>query len=229
MKAEEYFGDWLRYIDLKELEDTLRVISKKAPFYPEPKDVFKAFKECSAKDVVAVFLGQDPYPVKGRATGLMFGNPVTTDEKKLSPSLQVIRDSLMGYDMPHHERSFDITMESWARQGILMLNTSLTVSPGKPGSHSLYWRPFIRKFLTAFSLCNTGMTYVLFGRQAQSFKDCISHMSGKVIELRHPASLARDKERYPEGLFLQIGKHIRSVTGKDIRWYKQNDLEYYDA
>ena len=174
---------------------------------------------------MAVFLGQDPYSQKGMATRILFGNPASIPEDRMSPSLKVVRDSVMGYDVPHPERTFDITLESWSRQGILMLNTSLTVGPGKPGSHSLYWRPFIKQFLTAFSLGNTGMTYVLFGRQAQSFKSSISPLSGDMFEVPHPANMARSTKCYPPNLFHDIHNSIMDKTGQDMQWFNEIKID----
>lgn len=225
MTLHEYFGDWLHYIDQKELENVMAFLRKQDSFYPAHKDVFRAFRLCSARSTVAVFLGQDPYPQKGMATGILFGNPASIPDEKISPSLKVIRDSVMEYDMPHPERTFDVTLESWANQGLLMLNTALSVSPGKPGSHSLQWRLFMHKLLSSFSLYNTGMTYVLFGKQAQSFKASISPLSGDIFEVSHPANVARNAECYPSNLFHDIHKSIMDKTGQDMQWFNEIKID----
>ena len=121
----------------------------------------------SEHDVKIVFLGQDPYPQKGVATGVLFGNKEGTTE--LSPSLEVIKEAAINYETPHPPLKFDVTLESWAKQGILMINSALTCEMNKVGSHVMLWRPFMSKFLQNLSNSNTGLVYVLFGDQAQTF------------------------------------------------------------
>lgn len=90
MKASEYFGDWMDVIDTAELRKILSWISTidKTTLCPSSPNIFKAFRACPLKDCKVVFLGQDPYPQQGVATGILFGNSKDTPEDKLSPSLQ---------------------------------------------------------------------------------------------------------------------------------------------
>lgn len=120
MKAEEYFGDW---IDKQELRKVVTWINKtnSATLCPSPKNIFRAFRACPYEDCKVVFLGQDPYPQKGVATGILFGNSEDTPEDRLSPSLQVVKEAAINYKIPHNRIEFDNTLESWAKQGILML------------------------------------------------------------------------------------------------------------
>ena len=94
MTIEEYFGDWLKVLDKKSLiEVTNRVmaLAKTKPICPDISNIFKAFEVCPYKDLKIVMLGQDPYPQKGVATGILFGNK--TDVKELSPSLNIIKEA----------------------------------------------------------------------------------------------------------------------------------------
>ena len=223
MTQEEYFGDWYPYIDAKSMDVALSYVSRERDFYPHAGNVFKAFTMCPARATVAVFLGQDPYPQKDIATGIAFGNKADTPEDRLSPSLAVIKESVIDYARPHHVLAFDNTLESWARQGILMLNCSLTVKPYVPSSHYLYWKPFITGFLERFSRGNGGIAYVLFGKQAQSFRDCISPVAGKIFEVEHPAALARRHGLLPGTLFRDVGDYVHGVTARNIEWYHEED------
>ena len=125
MKASEYFGDWMDVIDTAELRKILSWISTidKTTLCPSSPNIFKAFRACPLKDCKVVFLGQDPYPQQGVATGILFGNSKDTPEDKLSPSLQIVKEAAINYEIPHNRIEFDNTLESWATQGILMINT----------------------------------------------------------------------------------------------------------
>lgn len=219
MTPREYFGDWYPYIDIQSMNVALSYLSKEKEYYPIASDVFKAFTLCKAKDAVAIFLGQDPYPQKNVATGILFGNRDTTPKDKLSTSLQIIKEAVINYEIPHNLITFDNTLESWAKQGILMLNSSLTVKPYMPGSHYLYWKQFITTFLKRFSISNSGIVYVLFGRQAQTFKANINPNTSTVIEVEHPAALARRNEKMSCSIFRDISGTIRNISGKEIEWF----------
>lgn len=223
MTPQEYFGDWFKYIDVKSMNVALSYITKEGAYYPKASDVFRAFTLCNVIDTSVVFLGQDPYPQKDRATGILFGNPPDIPELDLSSSLRVIKDSIIDYEIPHNIVSFDNTLESWAKQGILMLNSSLTVKPDTPMSHSLYWRPFIAHFLQSFSSCNGGMLYVLFGKQAQSFKQYISKSTSTVIEVEHPAYIARNKKKFPKEVFDKVKDHMLKTVGYNIKWFNEEN------
>lgn len=105
-----------------------------------------------------VFLGQDPYPQKGVATGILFGNSEDTPEDRLSPSLQIVKEAAINYEIPHNRIEFDNTLESWAKQGILMINTALTC---EVGSHFELWKPFVSKLIHNLSYKNNGIVYLL--------------------------------------------------------------------
>ena len=184
MELSEYFGDWLTVIDVNELNKVvakLNTVYQVKPVVPDYKDIFKAFTLCSRHDCKVVFLGQDPYPQRGVATGVLFGNKEGTTE--LSPSLEIVREPAINYEMPHPPLKFDITLESWARQGILMLNSALTCEMNKVGSHVMLWRPFMSKLLHNLSNKETGLVYVLFGEQAQTFEPYINKKVNSIIHI----------------------------------------------
>lgn len=93
MTLEEYFGEWMRVIDKRSLEEVLNKLGpeyKRKPICPAQSKMFRAFELCPYNDLKVVMLGQDPYPQKGVATGILFGNDKEVAEENLSPSLQVI-------------------------------------------------------------------------------------------------------------------------------------------
>lgn len=217
MTINEYFGDWLKVLDANELNRLLTFLTplyKVKPIVPTFADVFRAFTLCSEADCRAVFLGQDPYPQKGVATGILFGNNENTEE--LSPSLQVIINSLSTLEealMPFS--TFDVTMEFWARQGILMINSALTCEMNKIGSHVMLWRPFLSKFLANLSNNKIGVVYVLFGSQAQSFMPYILRKN-PIIGTKHPAFYARTGLQMPNNVFSEVNLLIK---GEPIHWH----------
>lgn len=221
MTAKDYFGDWLKVIDMQEMTkvlNTLRTfnLDKLCPAYP---NIFRAFELCHYNDCKVIFVGQDPYPQKGVATGILFGNKLGT--KELSPSLEVIKEGCIDYSVPHSFIEFDITLESWAKQGILMINSALTCEEGKTGSHVNLWRPFISKLLKNLSLHETGIIYVLFGTQAKTFKPYINKEYNTIIEIEHPAYFARISQSMPHSIFDEINTLLKRKYGTTIKWYHE--------
>lgn len=224
MTLEEYFGRWMRVIDKRELESVLSKLGpeyKRKPICPAQSDVFKAFKVCPYDKLKVVMLSQDPYPQKGVATGILFGNKEGTRDKDLSPSLQIIKEAAINFEIPHNCIIFDPTLESWAKQGILMINSALTVEMNKIGSHVMLWRPFIASLLKKLSENGTGIIYVLFGKQAQTFKPYINKQFNTVLEENHPAYFARTGEAMPHTVFEQISKLTKEMYGMPITWYQE--------
>ena len=150
------------------------------PIYPAYDNVFRAFAVTPLNHVRLVILGQDPYPNKN-ANGLAFG---TGGVRQLPPSLRNIYKEL---ERSYPDRDFD-TMQGeltgWAKQGILLLNTSLTIEEGR--SHEELWRPFILEVIRALR----GSTFLLLGKKAQKlFRDAGGE--GDVVAAPHPSPLTR--------------------------------------
>lgn len=213
MTLINYFGDWLNVINIKELEKVVSAINyiyKRKIVVPNYSDIFKAFTLCSLHDCKVVFLGQDPYPQKDIATGIAFGNKLGTIN--LSPSLQVIKNSVLDpYEV------FDETLESWGKQGILMLNSALTCEVNNVGSHIMLWRPFIVKLLQNMSSYDTGLVYVLWGSQAQTFEPYIGK-NNHILKHKHPAWYARNNTPLPSLIFDKINRILINNYGIPIKW-----------
>lgn len=221
MTAEEYFGDWSKVIDLKEADRIMKKLSaSKHAFCPQLKDVFKAFKLCRYNNLRVVILGQDPYPQKDVATGLAFANSSNTPEESYSPSLDILKESVIDFTIPHRSINFEPSLEKWEEQGVLLLNSALSCDLGKPGSHALMWRPFISSFLSNLSSRTSGIVYVLMGTQAQSFENCIAK-NNYVIRCRHPAYYARTKTRMPSNIWKEINEILIGMNGYGIQWYQE--------
>lgn len=153
------------------------------------------------------------------ATGILFGNRKEADI--LSPSLNIVKEAVINYEIPHNIIIFDQTLESWAKQGILMINSALTVEMNKVGSHVMLWRPFIAKLLKNLSNKEPGIIYVLFGSQAHTFIPYINARNSVIIKTEHPAWYARMNKRMSSQLFLDINKELISKYNKGIEWYQE--------
>lgn len=224
MTLDEYFGDWMKVIDRTELNNVMAKVGqeyRRKPICPAQPDVFKAFELCPLKDLKVVMMGQDPFPQKGVATGILFGNNKEISNENLSPSLKIIKEAVINFEVPHYCITFDQTLESWAKQGILMINSALTVEMNRIGSHVMLWRPFIAKLLKNLSEYNTAIIYVLFGRQAQTFKPYINSRFNHIIEIEHPAYFARSGTKMPHQLFIDISNKVKGIYGVPIKWYEE--------
>lgn len=222
MTIDEYFGDWMKVLDRTE---TMKVMGwlrtlNQSTLCPSMRNVFRAFELCSYDKCKVVFIGQDLYPQKNVATGILFGNSFSTPENKLSPSLQVIKESVINFEIPHNLITFDPTLESWAKQGILMLNSSLTIEVNKIGVHIMKWRPFMIAFLKQMSLINPGIVYVLFGSQAQVLEPYIGR-NNYVIKIEHPAYFARTHKKIPYHIWHDINDKLYKLYGERVEWFKE--------
>lgn len=209
MLFRDYVGKWWNLFDKLVLTQTLNHLGKlyeTQSVLPKQSDVFRAFHECKYDDCKVVIIGSDPYPQKNIANGLAFSNNL--DNKNISPSLQVLLKA---------SGSTDKTLESWCKQGILLLNTALSVQEGKPSSHLLLWRPFMRSFLKNLSEWETGMIYVLLGKDAQGLKLFINTKLNDVLEDNHPAYYARIGQEMPSTIFTKMNNLLINKYNQKIK------------
>lgn len=223
MTLEEAFGDWLKVIDRQELFKVVKqinVLYNQSECAPAYKNIFKVFQVTPYRELKVVMLFQDPYPQKGVATGIALGNEKTVTE--LSPSLNVVKEAVINFEILHNFCTFDPSLEEWSRQGILLLNTALTVQIGKPGSHSVYWRHFIAKLLHNISIENPGLIYVLWGNSAKSFEHHILKTSAaKIIKMQHPAFYARNNLKIPYSFFTNLKKLVKYYWDSDLELFHE--------
>lgn len=154
--------------------------------YPPGSMIFKAFELTPVDSVKVVILGQDPYHGPGQAMGLSFSVPSNVPAPpSLKNIFREISDDL-GIRM-----SGNPNLEPWARQGVLLLNTSLTVQSGMANSHSrIGWGEFTDAVIKYISDNCEGVVFLLWGRFAQSKKSLIDQSKHHVLEAAHPSPLA---------------------------------------
>ena len=155
--------------------------------FPEVDLIFNAFNQCPFESIKVVILGQDPYPSKGHAHGLCFS--VNENVKPFPKSLQNIFkevESDLGKSIPENG-----TLTRWAKQGVLLLNSSLTVREGKPDSHSkLGWELFTDNVLKEIAHNKKGIVFLLWGSKAQEKIHLIESFSHLILKAPHPSPLS---------------------------------------
>lgn len=154
---------------------------------PPRESTFLALQLTPLASVRVVILGQDPYPTPGHAHGLCFS--VQPHVRPIPRSLQNIYKELradVGFQIPDHGN-----LESWARQGVLMLNTVLTVRAGEANSHKDHgWETFTSKILEAVNTVESRVVFLLWGREAQKQRDRITAPQHSILESAHPSPLS---------------------------------------
>lgn len=175
--------DFFRSSKFTEINNYLNVeISKGTKILPVPENIYNAMHMTPLDDVKVVILGQDPYPSGGHAHGLAFSSL----QEKLPASLKNIFQEL--------EKDLGIKrtngcLYEWAAQGILLLNTVLTVEEGRPNSHrGLGWESLTDEIIkTVNGYHKFGIVFVLWGKQAQAKKSLMDTSKHNIIESSHPS------------------------------------------
>lgn len=223
---KNFFGEWEKVINFSLLQETLRVIESKGKINflcPKKQDVFKAFKLCPYNDLKVIIIGQDPYPQKGVATGLAFGNTKETKEEDISPSLKALKEAILSPEEDNTGFFFDNTLESWAKQGVLLLNSSLTTEQSNIGAHSSIWRAFIGNLLENISKQNPHVAYILFGVAAKTLKPYIKGAS-IIIEHEHPSYVLRQGKRFVCDAFTRVNEILLKNNNFKINWYYEKNI-----
>ncbi len=181
--------------------------------YPPGNMIFKAFDNCPLDKLKVVILGQDPYHGEGEAMGLCFSVPKGV---KIPPSLINIYKELtreFGYPMPSHG---DLT--KWSKQGVLLLNASLTVEKDRPNSHKMIgWHSFTDAVIAKISETCFHIVFLLWGNNARSKRDLIDRNKHLVLESPHPSPLAGDGF-YGNGHFGKANAYLTANGKTAIDW-----------
>jgi len=197
--------------DLNELihKNTLNIFLPK-----EQKDIFKIFKICTPNDIKVVVLGQDPYYADiNQANGIAFA---VHEHLKIPPSLKNIFKELKNN---YPDATIDKTLESWVKSGVFLLNTSLTVTKGKPGSHMNIWKSFTDHVIQKLSKDYDSIIFVLLGNFAEKKRDliCTNNNKNRILSYSHPSPLScykTDKPFIGSNLF----KNINGLLNNKIKF-----------
>ena len=185
------------------------------PIYPLSKDIFKCFTYFAPQDTKVVIIGQDCYHGENQATGLAFGIP--TDQKKIPPSLRNIKKELENDLQIVLE---DLTLERWAKQGVLLLNSSLTVRKACAGSHLKIWKDYTDQVIINLSNTVPNIIFMLWGRYAQQKEKLISTTNNHLIlKSSHPSPLSANKGGwFNNNHFSLANKSLLDINKTIIEW-----------
>ncbi len=183
--------------------------------YPPKELIFNAFNLCPLKEVKVVILGQDPYHGAGEANGLAFS---VNDWIKIPPSLVNIFKELktdLGTEIPMFGN-----LESWAKQGVLLLNTILTVEQNKAGSHQKKgWEIFTDSVIKKISDSTENAVFILWGNYAQKKIKLINNEKHLVLTSGHPSPLSANQGKwFGNHHFSKTNKYLISKNRSPINW-----------
>jgi uracil-DNA glycosylase len=202
---EEYFTQLTQFV---KNEYQTQVI------YPPGKEIFRAFDCCSFEEVKVVIIGQDPYHGAGQANGLCFS---VREAVRQPPSLQNIFKEIrndLGKPIP---ASGDL--ERWARQGVLLLNATLTVRASSPGSHqNKGWETFTDAVIKIISAERSNVVFLLWGAYAQKKGEVIDRSKHLVLMSAHPSPFSADRGFFGCKHFSKANEYLRSKGLKEIDW-----------
>ena len=214
----------------KEASDVLQCISdnifdkSRNTFFPLKRDIFRALRETPLNKVRVVLFGQDPFHNVSSNDGLPAAMGLSFSTRRgenIQPSTRnmynEIKRVIPDFIIPDHG---DLT--GWARQGILLLNISLTVEPGQPNSHGKFkiWLPFIQILLKAIAKIRPQCIYLLFGKDALSINTMINQNAKKII-CSHPSPFSFNRGEFPfnqSGFAALIDKYLIEQGDKPIYW-----------
>lgn len=202
---KEYFKKLTTKVKASYLSDTV---------FPPPKFVFNAFTLCSLDQVKVVIIGQDPYHKRGQAHGLSFSVP---DGVAVPPSLQNIYKEIksdLGKDLPASGN-----LERWAKQGVLLLNATLTVFESRAGSHQGWgWENFTDAVIKKVSEDKEGVVFMLWGRFAQNKASLIDSTKHLILKAPHPSPLSAYNGWFGSKHFSQANEYLKSRGEEPIDW-----------
>ncbi len=209
-KQQPYFTDTLKFVHQE--REAGKVI------YPPQQDVFNAFRYTEFHDVKVVILGQDPYHGPNQAHGLSFSvRPGIPAPPSLANIYKELASDIPGFEIPRHG-----FLQSWAQQGVLLLNTVLTVEGGKAHSHAnLGWETFTDKVIAALNSHREGIVFLLWGSHAQKKGNIIDQQRHHVLKAPHPSPLSAHRGFMGCRHFSQANHLLEQQGLSPIDWMPQ--------
>ena len=202
---KEYFLNIVDFIDREYESKTI---------YPPYDEIFNAFKLTSINDVKVVILGQDPYHEKGQAHGLAFSTP---EGRPIPRSLKnIFKEIKNEYDFPIPDSG---CLENWARQGVFLLNTVLTVEEGNANSHSdCGWQIFTDNVIKILNEQNQPIVFLLWGKQAEKKKELITNPNHLILITSHPSPFSARRGFFGSNHFKLANEFLKENNIDEINW-----------
>ena len=195
-------------------EEILSRIGSSETVFPSREEVFRAFSLTPISKVKVVILGQDPYHGEGEANGLAFS---VNKGIKLPPSLKNIYKELnsdLGIQIPNHG---DLT--KWAKQGVLLLNSVLTVEKDKPGSHrNMGWEEYTDSIIKKISEERKNVVFILWGKYAETKKNLIDENKHLILFSAHPSPFSARRGFFKSKPFSKCNTYLKKNGIKEIDW-----------
>ena len=208
---EEFQKDYMLILKKKLLE----LKNKKITFYPQGDKIFNAFNLTPFNKVKVVILGQDPYHGPNQAHGLCFSVPPSV---KPPPSLVNIFKELES-DTGKKRNYHDGNLEHWAKQGVFLLNTTLTVERSKPLSHQDYgWSEFTNQVISLINNKLESIVFILWGSFAQSKKQLIDSNKHLILTAPHPSPLSAHRGFFGSKPFSKTNNFLHSKQIDMVNW-----------
>lgn len=206
-KSKPYFQNILHQIS--------RQRASGVEIYPPHGQIFNAFRYTELADIRVVIIGQDPYHEPGQAHGLCFSVP---EGCRLPPSLENIFRELK-YEYPDYVIPQSGDLSPWARQGVFLLNATLTVERGKANSHSnLGWQTFTDEVIRVISQNVSGVVYLLWGNFARKKCQFVDPEHNLILTAAHPSPLSAYRGFMGCGHFRQANDYLRATGRGEINW-----------
>lgn len=204
---QDYFQEMMKLINLD--RDNGKVI------YPPECDIYTAFELTPMDNVKVVILGQDPYHGANQAHGLSFS---VLPGIKIPPSLRNMYKELCtdikDFIVPNHGN-----LQSWAEQGVLLLNTVLTVEEGSAHSHAKYgWETFTDRVVKVLNDDNKNLVFILWGAHAQKKGKAIDRNKHLVLESAHPSPLSARRGFFGSQHFSKTNRYLTELKKAPIDW-----------
>jgi uracil-DNA glycosylase len=183
--------------------------------FPPSKLLFNAFEKCSFEATKVVVLGQDPYPTKGHANGLCFSVDATLKKlpKSLTNIFKELQEDIKGSILSSGN------LEQWAEQGVLLLNSALSVEEGKPGSHAYFgWEYFTDAVIERLSTEKEHLVFILWGAHAQSKTRLIDGTKHLILTAPHPSPLSAYRGFFGSKPFSKTNHYLKQHGLTEIQW-----------
>lgn len=206
-KQQPYFIDTINYVEQRRAQGV--------NVFPPKDEVFNAFRTPEFAQVKVVILGQDPYHGQGQAHGLCFSvKPGIKPPPSLVNMYKELATDIVGFAIPSHGY-----LQSWAEQGVLLLNTVLTVEEGQAHSHKhLGWEQFTDKVIQVLSDHGEGIVFMLWGSHAQKKGKSIDTSKHTVLKAPHPSPLSAHRGFFGSGHFSQANQILSNQGKSPINW-----------
>jgi uracil-DNA glycosylase len=199
----------------KKLTEFVKSEYQTATVYPPPKFIFRAFELTPFDKVKVVIIGQDPYHGKGQANGLCFA---VNRGVRLPPSVQNIYKEIVT-DLGRPPAYPDGDLEEWAKQGVLLLNATLTVSEKNPGSHQKRgWEEFTDAVIKKLSEEKDHLVFILWGAYAQKKGSIIDDQKHLVIKSAHPSPFSAYNGFFGSQPFSKCNNYLSLYGEEPIKW-----------